>query len=96
MLAKSKIDKKAALKIATKIGAEVQPHGKHQKALLYHNGKLVLRFGIRHGRDSGHGHLVGENHDLKLSERDVFALAECTLSKIQYFKILVQKGVISD
>jgi hypothetical protein len=57
---------------------------------------VVLTFGIRHGAKTSQGHLVGENHDLKLNLRRAKALAQCTLSKDEYLKILRDKGLIRE
>lgn len=91
---KSQLEKADALNIASKIGAVVKEDGKHQKATFYHNGKLILRFGIRHGRKTGHGFLAGENGPLRLNETRAKALARCTLSKDEYIQLLTTKGVI--
>jgi hypothetical protein len=93
-LARSRIERDDAYKIAEKIGAEVQRAGKHARATLRMAGRLVLTFGIRHGPNSGHGHLCGANGDLKMNEANVVALARCTMTKEQYFDLLREKGVL--
>jgi hypothetical protein len=95
-LAKSKIERDDALKIARKIGASVEKDGKHQLATLRYEGKIILVFGIRHGKKSGHGHLVGENHALKINGNKAVALAKCTLSCESYFDILRERGIIPE
>lgn len=91
---KSKLEQRDALGIAKKIGAIVEKDGPHQKAIFYHEGKLVLWFGIRHGRTTGQGHLVGENHQLKLNAQSALALARCTMSKDEYIQYLKARGII--
>jgi hypothetical protein len=93
-LAKSRLLKDDAINIAKKIGASVQKDGKHQKAIFYHKNLLIFQFGIRHGTNAGHGHLVGENKNLHLNETQAIALARCTLSKEAYIQILIEKGAI--
>jgi hypothetical protein len=93
-LTKVKLLKKDALNIATKIGAIVDSDGPHQNASFYHGGLLIFEFGIRHGRKSCHGHLVGENKTLRLNGTQAIALARCNLSKEAYIQILMEKGVI--
>lgn len=93
-MARSQIEKADALSIAGKIGAVVKADGKHQKAIFYHEGRLILVFGIRHGRKARHGFLAGENGPLKLNETKALALARCTLTKEQYIQILREKGFI--
>src|SRR5260370_13143469 len=93
-LPKSKLLKADAEAIAAKIGAKVAPDGKHQKAFFYHGGKLILRFGIRHGRNTGQGHFEGENHQLKLSATKALALSRCNITTDEYIQILTPKGLI--
>ena len=91
---RSKIEQRDALDIAKKIGADLKPDGKHQKAILWHDGKLILRFGIRHGRRTGQGHLVGANHDLRLNATKLLQLARCAMTKDDYIEHLKSKGLI--
>jgi hypothetical protein len=93
-LSKNRIERSDALKIASKIGAAVDAAGKHARADLRVGGKLILTFGIRHGAKSGHGHLCGTNGDLKINEDRVAALARCTMSKDEYFKVLQDRGLL--
>ena len=93
-MARSKIERRDALDIARKIGADLEPDGKHQKATLWHGGKLILRFGIRHGTRTGQGHLVGENHDLRLNATKVLDLARCIMTKDEYIEHLRVKGLV--
>ena len=93
-MTKSRIERDDAYTIATKIGAEVQKAGKHARATLRMDGRIILTFGIRHGPKSGHGHLCGATGDLKMSETNVVALARCTMTKDQYFEFLKGKGVL--
>lgn len=95
-MAKNRIERDDAYNIASKIGATVEKTGKHARATLRINGKIILTFGIRHGPRSGHGHLCGANGDLKLSESNVVALARCTLSTEDYFAILRTRGIIPE
>ena len=95
-MARSKLERNDALEIARKIGADLAPHGKHQTATLWHLGKLVLRFGIRHGSRTGQGHLVGQNHPLKLNATKALDLAHCTMSKDEYVEHLKSVGIIQD
>ena len=70
--------------------------GPHQRAIVKYDGQIVITFGIRHGSNTGQGHLVGKNHDLKLSATEAIALARCQMTKIQYFDHLKARGIISD
>jgi hypothetical protein len=69
--------------------------GKHSTASVFHQGKLILTFGIRHGGKSGHGHLVGKLGDLKMSESKVYDLATCTMSKDEYLAELKTLGLLT-
>ena len=93
---KSKLEKKDAEDIATKIGAKLELQGKHQRATLEYEGKIVLTFGIRHGSKTGQGHLVGENHALRLSATKAVALARCDMTKDDYIEHLRGKNIITD
>jgi hypothetical protein len=93
-LSKSKLEQRDAINIAKKLGADLQKDGAHQKAIFWHDGKLVLWFGIRHGRATGQGHLVGENHQLRLHAAGALALARCAMTKDQYIQHLKDRGVI--
>ena len=93
-MARSNLQRRDALNIASKLGAEVERGGNHQRAVFRHNGRLVLTFGIRHGPTSGHGHLVGETGDLRLNGRKAKQLAECTMSKDEYVEHLTGMGLI--
>lgn len=77
----SKLQKVHADKIATKLGAEVRKGGKHLIAMVYIDGIEVTRFGIRHGRTEGHGHLTTQ---LWISETQAVAMATCTMSKDEW------------
>lgn len=88
------LKKRDAVAIAKKLGAEINPSGIHQNAVFRHDGQIVLTFGIRHGNNSNHGHLIGENHDLKLNATRANALAKCTMSKVEYIEVLREKGII--
>jgi hypothetical protein len=92
-LSRSRIQKREALAIARKLSATVTG-GAHSIASVYHDGVLILTFGIRHGSTSGHGHLVGAQGELKMSESKVYRLASCTMSKDEYFDELKALGII--
>lgn len=93
---RSKLEKRDAEDIARKIGATVKPQGKHQTATLEYNGQIVLTFGIRHGLRTGQGHLVGENHALKLNATKAIALARCDMTKDEYIEHLRERNIIAD
>ena len=93
-MARSNLQRRDALEIASKLGAAVTSNGKHKRASFRHNGQLILTFGIRHGSKSGHGHLVGKTGDLKLNARRVEELARCPMSKEEYIEHLIGIGLI--
>lgn len=93
-MAKSNLQRRDALQIASKLGATVDNNGKHKRASFRHNGLLILTFGIRHGSKSGHGHLVGKTGDLKLNAKKVEALAQCSMGKDEYIEHLMGAGLI--
>lgn len=91
---KSRILQSDAYNIAKKIGASVKKDGAHARATLEVEGTLILTYGIRHGKKAGHGHLCGQNGELKLNEARVLALARCTMKKQEYFEVLRQRGLL--
>ena len=93
-MAKSNLQRRDALNIARKLGAEVEPGGKHQRARFRHNGMLILTFGINNGPRSGHGHLEGQMGELRLNSRKAKQLSECTMSKDEYVEHLTAIGII--
>jgi hypothetical protein len=93
-LSRSRIQKRDALAIASKLGAKLEPDGKHQLATFEVDGVIILTFGIRHGKSGGHGHLVGRYGNLCLSETKVMQLASCAMSKDDYIQHLKDIGEI--
>ena len=88
------INKEKAIRIADKLKAETKKGRQgHQVASIYHEGKLVAYFGIRHGSDKeqGHDHI---SRDLHVGPRDARLLAQCPLSREGWLDILRQKGQI--
>jgi hypothetical protein len=95
-LSKSPIQRREALTIAKKLGASNETDGADQIAFVEYKGVTIITFGIRHGAKSGHGHLVGRYGDLRLNETKVLKLANCTMSKDEYFQELMRIGEIED
>jgi hypothetical protein len=95
-LSRSRLQKREALAIATKLHAKLEPDGKHQLAVFEHRGRTILTIGIRHGKKGGHGHLVGRYGDLRLNESKAVALASCSMTKAQYIEHLRAIGDITD
>jgi predicted glutamine amidotransferase len=81
------ITKEHALQIARKLHAidESKPNSAHQKWCIYHNGKLVTHFGVRHGssKDAGHDHV---QKALNVSTHFALELAICTKSDDDYLR----------
>jgi hypothetical protein len=93
-LSKCRIQRAEAVAIAAKLGASIRKDGAHQLASFEYEGKLILTFGIRNGKNSGHGHLVGRNKDLRLNETKLLELATCSMSKAEYVDHLKAVGDI--
>jgi hypothetical protein len=86
------IDKNDAENIATKLAAKRRERRKHTQVLVWHEGKLVARYGIRRGSGSpGHAYVPKELH---VSEQQAQDLADCPMSAERYFEILAQKGLL--
>ena len=93
-MSRSPIQKREALAIASKLGAQLEPDGKHQLATFEVDGVVILTFGIRHGKKGGHGHLCGRDGNLRMGEHKVVKLATCTMSKDEYIQHLRDIGEI--
>lgn len=93
-MSRSRIQKRDALAIASKLGAKVETDGAHQLATFEVDGIVILTFGIRHGKSGGHGHLAGRYGNLCMSEKKVMQLATCTMSRDEYIQHLKDIGEI--
>lgn len=80
--------------IQKKLEAQVEDgRGPHTQVKFWHNGVLVIQFGIRRGSgELGHGHLP---KDMKISQKECREFRQCSLSVQGYVEILRQKGVIA-
>ena len=90
------ITKEHAQRIAKKLKATIRTRrGPHDIAVIEHNNKHVLQFGIRRGsrKDQGHDHIPGDIH---LSPHESLLLAQCPLSREDWIQKMKQKGVIAE
>jgi hypothetical protein len=90
------ITKEHAEKIQRKLKAKVLTYrSAHDLAQFFHQGVLIVQFGLRRGSNKslGHGHIPD---DLHISQRQALDLARCPLSLDQYIDILKQKGFIQE
>jgi hypothetical protein len=86
------IDKRDAENIAKKLGAKRRQGRKHEQVLVWHDEKLVARYGIRRGSGNpGHAHVAKELH---ISAPQARELADCPMSTERYFEILAEKGLL--
>ncbi len=86
------IDKKDAESIAAKLAAKRRQGRKHEQILVWHDEKLVARYGIRRG--SGSPSHVYVPRELHISAQQAQELADCPMSAEQYFDILAEKGLL--
>jgi hypothetical protein len=81
------ITKELAVKIAAKLKAvdESKPNAPHENWCVYHNGQLVVHFGIRRGSswDQGHDHV---QKALNVTTGFAKELAICTKSREDYLR----------
>ena len=84
----SPLKRREAVEIAKKLGAKIEEKTNHGLALVWFNGRVVTTFGIRRGTQSGHGHIPKQ---LFISERDALLLANCDISKEEYFEMIADK-----
>jgi hypothetical protein len=80
--------------IQEKLKAEVEIGSRiHTNVRFWHNGKVVIQFGIRRGsRELGHGHLP---KDMKISQMECREFRKCNISVDAYVEILKSKGHIA-
>ena len=88
------IDKEVTLKIVKKLKAKIDKKRRnHDRALVYHDEKLIADFGIRRGRKGlSHRHVPDE-----LSCKVAFALklATCKKTKEDWLKIAKESDQVS-
>lgn len=86
------IDKRDAESIAAKLVAKRRQGRKHEQIFVWHDEKLVARYGIRRGSGNpSHAHLPQELH---ISVQQARELADCPMSAERYFEILAEKGLL--
>lgn len=80
--------------IQEKLKAEVDNSArKHILVKFWHNGVLVIQFGIRRGSgELGHGYIPKE---MKISQKECREFRKCNISVPQYIEILKAKGHIA-
>jgi hypothetical protein len=80
--------------IQAKLKAEVDKGSRiHTKVRFWHNGVLVIQFGIRKGSgELGHGHLPKE---MKISQKECREFRVCHMTVEEYIAILREKGIIT-
>ena len=67
----------------------------HRYLELFHNNKYVLHTKISHGNKDIGNHLIKQmSFQCKLSKSELIDLANCPLTKEEYFEILEQKGLL--
>lgn len=85
------LNKTHALIIAKKLEAEIaKKTNNHDIAKVFHNGKLIAKFGIRGSRkDQGHGHIPRELHT---SPHVCKEMADCRIQRKEWLEILRENG----
>ena len=89
------ITKELAIEIARKL--EAQKSSKkgrpHDDYLVFYNGRLITRFGIRRGseKDKGHDHIPPAIH---LSPREAKLFGQCDRTYDFWVQKLIEKGII--
>jgi len=70
----------------------------HKYLELYHDGKLILHTKVSHGskKDLGDFLIKQMSVQCKLDKNELIDLANCPLSQKGYFKILKDKGLITN
>lgn len=88
------ITKKHGEQICSKLrGTRNRKRPNHEEVTIYYKGKRVARYSIRRGsKELGHGHIPKQIH---LSWHQTVLLAQCEISKEDYYNILRDKDTIS-
>lgn len=93
----SVLDPKKTLKNLKKKGFvdSVTKSDDHKYLELFHEDKYVLHTKISHGSNEISDFLIkAMSFQCKLSKSELMDLANCPLSKAEYFKILEEKGLL--
>ena len=87
------VTKEHAVKIAKKLKAGILEEKAHSYAEIFHDGKLIARFGIRRGseKDKGHDHV---QKDLHVNGHQARLLAACPLSREDWLDIMKKKSLV--
>jgi hypothetical protein len=90
------ITKELAIEIAKKLDAQLVASKKgraHDDYVVFFNGQLVARFGIRHGsaKDQGHDHIPGAIH---LGPHDAKLFGQCKRDYEFWVEKMREKGFI--
>ena len=87
------ITKELAEKIAKKLGATLVKSRAHTIAQVFHEGTLIVSFGIRHGseKDQGHDHIPADIH---IGPGKTKRLGQCPMSRDEWIECLREKGLI--
>lgn len=87
------INKEDAEAIADKLKARLEEKTNHTVAQFWHNGRLVIWFGIRRGskKDLPHEYIPSQ---MKLTQKQCVLFRSCKISLESYVDILIEKGFI--
>ena len=81
-----KFTQEHARKIVKKLKGKIEPHKRHDQAVIRHDGHIVAQYGIRRAsKEVPHDYLPEQ---LGISPHQTSRLASCTLDKDQYFNLL--------
>lgn len=81
--------------IAVKLMANYEPgRARHEGVEFWHNGRVVVRFGIRRGsKDQGHNYIP---RSMYLSQKDCRLFKQCDISVNRYVEMLREQRIIRD
>jgi hypothetical protein len=89
---KYQITQEDAVAIKDKLQAEVEPKTKHDVVKFWHNGKIVVSFGIRRGsKELPHPHI---SLQMFISQKECRLFRQCTISVDEYLAIFKSKSKI--
>jgi hypothetical protein len=88
------LKKREAQTLFSKLGLEVRS-SHHKSATLYYEGKAIIRTRISHGRGDIPASIVAKmRSQLKVTEAQMAALVECSMTYEDYIRLLRDKGLI--
>ena len=85
---------KEAETIAKKLSkqSDIDSGGRHMRAKIRYNGKVIGQFGWSHDKTAANGHIP---NNLRISQHDTLEVAKCSVDYDGYIELLKRKNLLS-